>query len=249
MTYPDEDEDDATTRPEMARLRQRIAELEHINADLQRQLGERTQELSLFVEKTLRRHDAILEALGFAAERFLQTTLEESIMTVLERLGTAAGVSRVYLFENHRGPDEALRMSQRYEWVASGTVPQIDNPELQNLSYQAGGFARWENVLQQGYSIYGKVSTFPEEERAILEPQDIQSIAVVPIFACQQWWGFIGFDDCEHPHPWSVSEISILRAAATIIGAAIEHEHMQRALRESERKFRWFLSNPTTAWC
>jgi PAS domain S-box-containing protein len=58
-------------------------------------------------EEDLRRHDAILEAVSFAAERFLQSTgWEQSVQAVLHILGQAVDVSRVYVFENQRGESD-----------------------------------------------------------------------------------------------------------------------------------------------
>ena len=140
---------------------------------------------------------AILQALSFAAEQFLQTTgLQSHIQAVLERMGLATQVSRVYIFQNHYDEQENLLMSQRYEWNAEDVEPQIDNPELQNLSYEEMGFERWREVLSQKQPLYGIISSFPEGERAMLEPQDIRSIIVVPIFVGKHWWGFVGFYDC-----------------------------------------------------
>jgi len=197
-------------------------------------------------ETTLQRHDAIMESIGAIAEMFLQTAnIEQNIVAMLERLGNAAKVNRVYIFENEIAADGSLLMSQRYEWVAPGTLPQIGNPDLQHLPYEAGGFSRWLNTLCQGQPICGEVQTFPPEERGILENQDIRSIAVVPIFVGQRWWGFIGFDDCEQCHTWSAPEVSILRAAATILGAAIQQQRAQDAIQESEQKFRSFFEQST----
>src|SRR5262245_9142907 len=87
----------------------------------------------------LHRRDTILEAVSFAAERFLEALgWKHHIQAVLERLGAAAGVSRVYIFENHVGASGELMTSQRYEWAAPGVAPQLDNPELQEFSFCAG---------------------------------------------------------------------------------------------------------------
>jgi len=95
------------------------------------------------VEQALRRRDAILEAVNFAAERFLQAeTWEVHIQVVLERLGQAAQASRAYLFENHLGADGALLSSLRYEWVAPGMRPQVEDTALQGMPYQESGFGR-----------------------------------------------------------------------------------------------------------
>jgi len=182
-------------------------------------------------EEALHRRDAVLEAVGFAAQQFLQaTTWEQSIQAVLERLGQATAVSRVYIFENHPGQDGALLTSQRYEWAAPGITPQIDNPDLQDFPLRAGGFARWEEMLGRGQLIHGHVREFPESEREVLAAQDILSIMIIPILVGAKWWGFIGFDECRTEREWSATEIDALKAAAGTLGAAIQRKRVEEEL-------------------
>lgn len=69
---------------------------------------------------------------------------EQSIPEVLEQIGQAAQVSRVYLFERSLNGQGLPLVSQRYEWTGPGFTPQIENPALQNFPYTIEGFARWE---------------------------------------------------------------------------------------------------------
>jgi len=187
-------------------------------------------------EEALRRREAILDAVTFASEEFLKTAAwEENIQEILARLGRAAEVSRVYIFENHLAPDGELLTSQRYEWVAPGITPQIDNPELQNFPWHAGGFSRWVELLSQGELVYGHVRDFPESEREVLAPQDIRSIAVVPVFVDGEWWGFIGFDECTAEREWSSMELDALRTAASTLGAAIQRRRAEQEIRARQR--------------
>ncbi|MCX8118582.1 MAG: PAS domain S-box protein [Desulfobacterota bacterium] len=190
-------------------------------------------------EVSLRRKDAILEALGFASKSFLGGTgWLQSIEEVLRRLGKASEVSRVYIFENHLGPEGDLLTSQRYEWVDEGIEPQIDNPQLQNFSFLKMGFSRWVELLGRGEVIQGHVKEFPEKEREFLGLQDIQSILVVPVFVGERWWGFIGFDECRRERTWTKAEVEALRYAAEIFGAAIRHRRAEEALKASEERYR-----------
>ncbi len=190
-------------------------------------------------EEALRRRDIILETMSRAAERFLgSTNLEANIHQLLADLGTALLIDRAYVFENSPLDAGLLVMSQRWEWCAPGIITQIDNPDLQYLPYQESGFGRWARLMSQGQPIYGNVSTFPMCEQAILADQHICSMAVVPIFANQDWWGFIGFDDCQNERSWSTVEIDMLKAAASLIGAAIRHQQIYQALQMSEAKYR-----------
>ena len=183
-------------------------------------------------EIALRRREAILGAVGFSAEKFLREgAWREQIEQVLAELGTAAAVSRVYIFENGRAADGTLVTSQRYEWVTSGIVPQMEM--LQDLRYDELGFERWEEILSQGGVVQGDVESLPAGERALLEAQNVRSIAVVPIFVGQQWWGFMGFDDCDQPRKWSESEVRALEAAASTLGAAIARERYEEEIRQN----------------
>jgi PAS domain S-box-containing protein len=199
------------------------------------------------VEEELRRREAILQAVALAAERFLKraASWEESIEEVLEQLGRAAGVSRVYIFENYAGVDGATWTAQRYEWVAPGVSAQIDNPELEAFPYRAAGWDRWEDTLGRGEALHGHVRKFPEAERGVLREQDIESIMVAPIFVEGMWWGFIGFDECFAEREWSAAEIEALKAAAGTLGASIQRDRAERTLRESEERYRAVVEHAT----
>lgn len=206
---------------ELVKAHWRVAELETEKTERER------------AEEVLRRRDTILEAVSYAAERFLRASdWEQDIKKVLERLGRAAKVSRVYIFENRAGEDGTLSTSQVYEWTAPGIEPQIENPVLQSFAYQAGGVERWEATLARGGVISGHVREFPACEQEVLIQQNIKSIIVMPIFVGQEWWGFIGFDECLVEREWSVMETDALKAAAGILGAAIQ----RRRAEEEQRK-------------
>jgi PAS domain S-box-containing protein len=190
-------------------------------------------------EMALRRREAVLAAVSFAAGRFLQTeSWEIDIQEILEHLGQAAMASRAYIFENYHSESGEPLTSQRYEWVAPGLPPQIDNPALQNLSWREAGFHRWEEELSNGRLLSGHVQEFPPLEQELLRPQDIKSILVVPIFTGLSWWGFIGFDECCQEREWSRAELEALKTSASTLGAAILRERAEKALKESENKLR-----------
>src|SRR5262249_7941060 len=59
----------------------------------------------------------------------------------------------------------------------------------------------------------------------------------VPIFANEAWWGFLGFGETRYEREWSAHEVEALKAAAAVLGAAVERERADQALRESEERF------------
>lgn len=188
-------------------------------------------------ESKLRRREAILEAVSIAAEKFLQSeSWTKDIEDILRRLGESAAVSRAYIFENHVTDPGEILASQRYEWAAPGIELRKNNPQLQNLSWKAGGFGRWEEELSRGCMIVGHVRDFPQSEQEFLASQEIKSIVVMPMFAGSHWWGMIGFDAVKEERQWSAAELEALKAAASILGTAIQHEQGEQALRKTGKK-------------
>lgn len=194
------------------------------------------------------RRDAILEAVSFAAEKLLSGgEWEESITSVLERLGQSMVVSRARIFENHQGPEGDLLTSQRYEWAAPGITPQIDNPELQNFSWVMNDLQGWMEDLRQEMICQGTIGDLPELARRHLEGQGVKSLIVVPIFVGETWWGFIGFDDCRSERQWSCVETEALRVAARTLGAALQRKEADETLRKANELVRAAVQAPPVA--
>jgi GAF domain-containing protein/CheY-like chemotaxis protein len=188
-------------------------------------------------EGELKRRDDILEAVAFAVEQLLKSgRWQEVIPVVLERLGRSVGVSRAYLFESHFNPEGEPVVSQRFEWVAAGVSPQIDNPVMQGIPQFRGPIARWFRLFRRGEPFYGKVHLLPEEERDALRGQGIQSIAVVPIILEGGLWGVLGFDDWWAEREWAAQEIEALRLAAGTLGAAIQRRRSEDVMARRARE-------------
>ncbi|MCK4660921.1 MAG: PAS domain S-box protein [Phycisphaerae bacterium] len=183
------------------------------------------------VEKALSQRDAVLKAVGFAAERFLkQTDWKQSISEVLEQMGHASGVSRASVFEYHISPEGEALASLRYEWAAPDTTPQIDDPRMQNIHLRKEGFGLWLDVLAQGRIVAGHLRDFSEKQRRLFEGQGIKSLMLVPIFVSEKLWGWGGFTECRVERKWSEVEIDSLQAAANALGAAIQRKQVEEEL-------------------
>ncbi len=184
-------------------------------------------------KETLKNRNTILEAVSYVAKRLLiSPDWSACLPEVLERLGTAAGVSRLYLFRNFQDIKGELMTSQLFEWSMDRDLSQAENPECQVHCWHGGGMERWIPILSQGETIHGHVKDFPESERALLAPQDIQSLLVVPVHVESQWWGFMGYDECQRERNWSSAEIDALKAAADTLGVAIERARLDEQRRQ-----------------
>ncbi|MBK8047893.1 MAG: PAS domain S-box protein [Anaerolineales bacterium] len=189
------------------------------------------------IQDALEHRERLLRAVAEALSLLLMTQRQQgSIDAALAILGQAIGVDRIYIFENHDDPITGEHLtSQRLEWCAPGVTPEIDNPLLQNMPYAAFS-DRWYPILSQNGTLKGPVSDFPESERALLEPQGIRSLLIIPIQVDGAFWGIMGFDDCHTERNWTASEESILAAAGASIANAYVHRRTEEALMQSRQE-------------
>src|SRR6266550_6320886 len=189
-------------------------------------------------ELALGRRDAILQTIGAAAQLFLQADRwEDAIDDVLRMLGQGAGVSRAHVFENVALPGGERGSTHRFEWCAPGVEPQLGNPATIDQAFDPSQ-DEWRATLSRGEPWSVNVAHLPKATRDEFAAQGIVSLLDMPIFAGKEWWGSIGFDDCEHEREWTSAEIDVLRVAAGTLGAAIRRQQTERSLRETEELYR-----------
>jgi len=153
----------------------------------------------------------------------------------LETLGQVTGVDRVYIFKIHPHPETGEpAMSQKFEWARETVTAEINNPQLQNLTFTKAGMNLFYQALEAGNSCSGLVRELSTLERQLLEPQGILSILVVPIPVNDKLWGFIGFDDCHSDRSWSKDESAVLMTMAATIGSSVAHRQAEEALQKSQ---------------
>jgi len=190
-------------------------------------------------EEKVQQREAILSSVAFTAQQLLkESNWREEIQGILARLGEATRASHVYIFENHPGTDGSALSSQKYEWVAPGIKPDMDNPVYQNSRLSPSpGLEDWYANLSTGIPFYGSGKQYPRYWKRVFDERGVKTLLDVPIFVNDQWWGIIGFDDYVNEMPWSQAEIDALVAAAGNLGVAIERQQSDKALRASEEKF------------
>ena len=160
----------------------------------------------------------------------------------LEIMGKTLHVGRIYIFEYHHGPGTA---DNTFEWVSDGIAPQKEN--LQGLSMKK--YPWWMEMMNNNKIInYKDIEDIPGgPEKELLRSQNIKSILVVPLFANNAFYGFMGFDECLYHRKWLDEDVDILKTTAQIISNAFESKQAKEALRESEEKYRLLVENANDA--
>jgi diguanylate cyclase (GGDEF)-like protein/PAS domain S-box-containing protein len=199
-------------------------------------------------ELELHRREGLLQGVAEAMKHLLtKTDFKQAITKALATLGLAAAVDRVYIYENHPHVTTGeIAMSLRFEWTRESIQPTINRTYWQNQRYSAFGLTRWYKVLSAGYPLTAITQELPEAERELLERDGIRAILLVPILVDHQFWGFIGFDDCQSERQWSKSEESILVAmAVSISGALKRHQAEEQLLHNALHDPLTYLPNRT----
>ena len=178
----------------------------------------------------IKHHNRYLTAVRQSSELFISKKGEIPFTEFVQIIGKVSNASRTYIFKNHRNNKGILLTSQMAEYCNEGIEPEIDNPELQNLSFITLGI-RWQNILSKGEIIKGKVSEFPQSEQDILLPQDIKTILIIPIIIDNYFWGFVGFDNCVSYREWEKTEIDFLQLAALNLSSEINRKEASEQIK------------------
>jgi diguanylate cyclase (GGDEF)-like protein/PAS domain S-box-containing protein len=182
--------------------------------------------------------EAVREAVARFAEALATTEQwDRHLPELLEPLGRSAGADRAFVFQNLRGPDGRLWMDEVAEWHDPAVLP-IFGDDHSHLHPYFPDYARWIELMGSGGPVHGPVEDLPEGERRGLQRDDVRSIAQVPVFRGEEWWGYLGFDACRAARRWSDAELGALREASRALGAALERLRRDEDLRLQEDLYR-----------
>jgi len=155
---------------------------------------------------------------------------------VIERIGQATDVDRIHLFEIDvaASPDQG-RILEHYTWSARGIPAPAVYRDATGTFLAEVGLGSWAARLARGETIAGHVRDFEDSVRRFFESGGLKSTVVVPIFVDDQWWGFIGFDDCRNEREWSPTEIDTLVTLAELVGAAVAHTSRRKSVADANQ--------------
>lgn len=161
--------------------------------------------------------------------------IDPTVERALALIGHYVGADRAYVF---LFTDDLAAMNNTHEWCAPGIEPQKD--ELQALP--SAMLPWWVARLQARETIsIPVVAEMPPEasaERAILEPQGVQSLIVVPMLAPDRLLGFLGFDAVTARRMWLDSERDLLRSLGNTVVHALQRCRAEEELLQSEQEYR-----------
>jgi len=198
------------------------------------ELGSLAVSVNLMTEALLRR-DQILQSVRFTAQQFLSTVAWQAIVDeVLANMGRAARLARVCLFRNELDPDGTFASRECHAWTmnaATGANPPEQGPRF---AWSDSGFEAWEGALRHGEMLAPQASAMPPLMRQLAGQLGLRVLAVLPIRAEGEWWGFLCFAAPEPDRVWTDAERDSFRAVADMLGSAIARQCARDALVEAK---------------
>jgi PAS domain S-box-containing protein len=190
----------------------------------------------------LARRTAMLDAVAYAATQIVSAAdWRSEVPELLRRLALATDMSRVTLFEVHKGPNGELVQSCRFDWAEPGLPPISTNPLYQNMNLSdednPGQLGDWPRRRQRGEVVQATLREVTGYTRQVFLEHGTLSFLSVPIIVSGTWWGFLGFDDCKVERVWNTAEIDVLKIAAAVIAGAIQRDASHEQLRLSEERY------------
>ncbi len=184
-------------------------------------------------EITLFRREKILEAVGFAAEQFMRSSIwEGDIIEVLKKLGQAADVNWISIKSKNIDCQNGQELKQIADWISSDSFNDVVKTDLGNILKQQG-LSLCEEDFHQSEGMYVELKELPRAGMNGNTDHKIQAIAIAPIFVKYDLWGFIIFADFTNQREWSKAERDAIIAASNIIGAAIQRDQFESELHQS----------------
>ena len=190
----------------------------------------------------------LLQAVNQAAGFLLNSSIESFDNSLFQAMGViakAVKVDRMFVFKNHIFEGK-LCCTQIHEW-SEGIEPQQGNELVVNATYSEVMSSEWFDKISGGSCINSIVRNLPAEMQQRLVPQGIVSILLVPIFVKDEFWGFIGFDDCHNERVFSEEEESILCSCGLLFVNAMLRNVMVKNIRDTTAKLEDALEQATAA--
>ena len=190
------------------------------------------------MKKDIGQRDKVFGAVTEATTLLLQAEADEFESALWKSMGimaNAVDTDRVRLWKNYY-EDGKLYCDQLYEW-SEGVEPQQNKGHTIRVSYDEH-LPGWEGKLKRGLCINSVVRDMSPKEQSRFSPQNILSILIVPVFLREEFWGFVGFNDCHRERLYTANEESILRSGSLLIANALLRNEMTRELASALDKAR-----------
>ena len=192
----------------------------------------------------IEQRDNMLNAVNRTAAMLLTAETEENtntnILESMELIGLSVDVDRVQIWKNEEINGE-LYFVHTYEWLSDTGKKKVPVPIGLKFPYSAK--PEWERMFLRGEYINAPVSLLPEEDKIFLTAYDMKSIAIIPLFLQERFWGFFSVDDCRRERVFTGDEINIMQSASLMMASALLRNDIIQDTRDTAAQLDAVISN------
>ncbi|WP_338764389.1 GAF domain-containing sensor histidine kinase [Bernardetia sp. ABR2-2B] len=191
-------------------------------------------------EKRLIHNDNLLRGINSCIfQLFTTLDFQEGLDTAVSTIGKATKTDRVFIFQNFLDDTKEECCKIIHEWTSQPEYKQIHKSEWKNVNYRVTGLEDWRNQLEAGKGIKNMKTSLAQVDKYFLWSNHAKSTLVVPIFVHEkEFWGFIGLEDCEGKHIWTLTEESFIFNLAITIGGILTTQHVEKLLKEKNEQLK-----------
>ena len=189
-----------------------------------------SKEISGMPERRTADSTAYADALDKSIEIFTSHTgkpIDDIISNGVRPVADAADVDQIVVF---RVMDKMkAQFGQIYRWTRRESGAVFLNENLKTLP-ENKLFSQWLSIANDNDCISLRVSDMSPDELAFLSPFGIKSILLTPIFAFNELWGVVAFQDHVKERIFDGDCIHLLRSTARLCANKIMREEQTRAV-------------------
>ena len=177
--------------------------------------------------------DLLLRTVNHAADILLaatEVTIDDSLKEFISLLAEIIEVDGVVIWRNEL-KDSLPHYVLHYKWMNKTVQQQELISDDLSFPYSKALF-----TLSKGEHVNVPVSSLSQDVQNFLEPFNVKSVLLIPLFLDNRFWGFISFFDCRGEKTFKHDEVNILHSAGLMMINAIKRlEHSIEARQADER--------------
>ncbi len=195
----------------------------------------------------IKSRDLLMQTVNEAADILMRATPEdfnESIYRCMGMMATAIGADRMFVFVNYT-ENGNLHCTQICEWSEKAKSFK-DSEILTGVCFKDEAPATLK-ILQRGHSFHSLIRDVPPSDRSIYMAQGILAVLLIPVFIHNQFWGYVGFDNCHEERLFTENEEAVMRSGSVLIAEALLRNDYIKSIQNTAAQLQDALTDAQTA--
>ena len=197
--------------------------------------------------KEIHQKSTLLDSINKAANILLQSgsdEFESNLQLSMCMIGKAVNADRVCIWKNSIRNGK-LCCTLIDEWIANERM-RTSSEISTDVPYESN-IPTFERILTRGECINSLTRNLLPIEQLRMNMHGIKSIFVAPVFVQDEFWGFVGCDNCQDETVFSEEVSTTLRSGSLLIANALMHNEMTLNLQKTAAELKTALMDTQKA--